>query len=55
MQKTKPHNTKLHKPEKQNPPHYTLDELLARRNSKAQRSQQESEWLAGKPVGRELI
>jgi hypothetical protein len=55
MQKTKPQKTKLHKADKQKPLRYTLNELLARRNSKAQRSQQESEWLASKPVGRELI
>jgi antitoxin ChpS len=36
-------------------PRYTLDELLAQCNPKAARSRQEPEWLAGKPVGRELI
>ena len=34
---------------------YTLDELLARCNSKARRSKEEREWLASKPVGGELI
>ena len=36
-------------------PRYTLDELLTQCNPKAARSRQEREWLAGKPVGRELI
>ncbi len=40
-------------------PRYTLDELLAKCDSKARRSKQPSkrkaEWLASKPVGRELI
>jgi antitoxin ChpS len=36
-------------------PRYTLDELLAQCNSKARRSKQEREWLAGGPAGRELI
>jgi antitoxin ChpS len=38
-------------------PRYTLDELLAQCNPKAKaaRSKQEREWLAGKPVGRELL
>jgi len=36
-------------------PRYTLDELLVQCNPKAARSRQERKWLAGKPVGRELI
>jgi antitoxin ChpS len=36
-------------------PRYTLDELLAQCNPRARRGKQEREWLAGKPVGRELI
>ncbi len=40
-------------------PRYTLDELLAQCDPKARRSKpsskQEREWLASKPVGRELI
>ncbi len=36
-------------------PRYTLDELLARCNSKARRTKAEREWLDDKPVGRELI
>lgn len=36
-------------------PRYTLDELLARCNPKAARGKGEREWLAGKPVGGELI
>lgn len=40
-------------------PRYTLDELLAECSPKARRSKlgskQEREWLASKPVGRELI
>ena len=34
---------------------YTLDELLAQCNPKAARGRKEREWLAGKPVGGELI
>ena len=34
---------------------YTLDELLARCNPKARRTQEEQEWLRSKPVGGELI
>jgi len=34
---------------------YTLDELLAHCNSRAARTQEDREWLGGKPVGRELI
>jgi len=36
-------------------PRYTLDELLARCDSKARRTKAEREWLGSKPVGRELI
>ena len=36
-------------------PRYTLDELLAQCNPKARRSKQEKEWLASKPVGKELL
>ncbi|MGA9471449.1 MAG: hypothetical protein WBV36_03240 [Terriglobales bacterium] len=44
-------------------PRYTLDELLSKSSPKARRSKQgskqsskrEQEWLAGKPVGGELI
>ena len=36
-------------------PRYTLDELLAQCHPKARRSEEEREWLKGKPVGRELI
>jgi len=36
-------------------PRYSLDELLARCESKARRTQEEREWLDDKPVGRELI
>jgi hypothetical protein len=48
MQRTKPR-----KPKKT--PRYTLDELLTQCNSKTERCQQDHEWLASKPVGRELI
>jgi antitoxin ChpS len=41
--------------EPQQRPRYTLDELLARCNPKAQRSKQEREWLNAKPTGGELI
>jgi antitoxin ChpS len=34
---------------------YTLDELLARCDSKARRSKEEREWLNDRPVGGELI
>ncbi len=34
---------------------YTLDELLAQCSPKAPRTREEREWLAGKPVGSELI
>jgi antitoxin ChpS len=40
--------------EPQQRPRYTLDELLAQCNRKARRSEEEGEWLAGKPAGREL-
>ena len=36
-------------------PRYTLDELLARCDSKCRRTKEEREWLDNKPVGRELI
>jgi antitoxin ChpS len=36
-------------------PRYTLDELLAQCDSKTRRTKEEREWLANKPVGRELI
>jgi antitoxin ChpS len=36
-------------------PHYTLDELLGQCNRRAARTRPEREWLAGRPVGRELI
>jgi antitoxin ChpS len=41
--------------EPQRRPRYSLDELLAQCNPKVRRSKQENEWLAGKPVGGELI
>jgi antitoxin ChpS len=34
---------------------YSLDELLAQCNPGARRSGDERDWLAGRPVGRELI
>ena len=40
--------------EPQQRPRDTLDELLAHCNPKVPRSKEEREWLAGKPVGREL-
>jgi antitoxin ChpS len=38
-------------------PRYTLDELLGlcNSNARAARSKQERDWLADKPVGRELL
>jgi antitoxin ChpS len=36
-------------------PHYTLDDLLAKCNPKAERSEQEDEWLQDEPVDAELI
>ena len=36
-------------------PSYSLDELLAKCNSKAPRNKEEREWLTSKPVGGELI
>lgn len=36
-------------------PRYTLDELLAQCNPKAQRSKQDHQWLDDKPVGRERL
>ena len=41
------------KPQKR--PRYTLDELLAQASAKRSRTKRDREWLAGKPVGRELI
>lgn len=41
--------------EPQQRPRYTLDELLAQCNPKASRGKQERQWLAGKPVGGEII
>jgi antitoxin ChpS len=41
--------------EPQQRPRYTLEELLAKCNSKARRSKEERDWLAGKPAGGELI
>jgi len=41
--------------EPQQRPRYTLDELLAQCNPRARRTKEEREWLAGKPVGGELI
>jgi antitoxin ChpS len=41
--------------EPQKRPRYTLDELLVQCNPRARRSQEEREWLDGKPVGGELI
>jgi antitoxin ChpS len=34
---------------------YTLDELLARCNPRARRSNEEREWVGGKAVGEELV
>jgi antitoxin ChpS len=34
---------------------YTLDQLLAQCNPKAPRAKSEQEWLASKPMGRELV
>ena len=34
---------------------YSLDELLARCNPKARRRAEDKDWVAAKPVGRELI
>ena len=34
---------------------YTLDELLAKCDPKAPRSKEERDWVAGRPVGGELI
>ena len=41
--------------EPQQRPRYTLHELLALCNPKAQRSKEEREWLNAKPTGAELI
>ena len=41
--------------EPQQRPRYTLEELLARCNTKARRSREDREWLAGKAAGAELI
>jgi antitoxin ChpS len=34
---------------------YSLDELLAQCHPSARRSREDREWLAGPPVGRELV
>jgi antitoxin ChpS len=36
-------------------PHYTLDELLAQCDASAELTQEDREWVDGKPVGDELI
>jgi len=36
-------------------PRYTLDELLARCDPKAARSQEDREWLDNKPAGAEIL
>ena len=36
-------------------PRYSLDELLAKCDQSHEPSQQDREWLNGKPVGRELL
>jgi antitoxin ChpS len=36
-------------------PHYTLEELLARCDPSAERSDEEREWLEAPPVGREIL
>ena len=41
--------------EPQRRPRYTLDELLARCDPKAPRSNEDREWLDDRPVGGELI
>jgi antitoxin ChpS len=41
--------------EPQQKPRYTLAELLAKCNPKARRNKTDREWLASKPVGRELL
>jgi len=41
--------------EPQRRPRYTLDELLAKCDRKAQRSKEEHDWPAGRPAGGELI
>lgn len=41
--------------EPQRRPRYTLDELLSQCNPKAARTNEEREWLNGKPVGAELL
>jgi antitoxin ChpS len=41
--------------EPQHRPRYSLDELLAQCTPKVRRSKQERAWLAGKPLGGELI
>jgi antitoxin ChpS len=41
--------------EPQQRPHYTLDELLAECDPKAERSKEEREWVHGKSAGGELI
>jgi antitoxin ChpS len=41
--------------EAQTQPRYTLAELLAQCDPKAARTAEERDWLAGKPVGDELV
>jgi antitoxin ChpS len=36
-------------------PRYTLDELLAQCDASAEASAEDRDWLAGKPVGHELL
>jgi antitoxin ChpS len=36
-------------------PRYTLDELLAQCDPKAERNPEDFEWLEAKPVGKEII
>jgi hypothetical protein len=36
-------------------PRHTLSELLAQRDPNPRRTKEDREWLADKPVGRELI
>lgn len=36
-------------------PRYTLDELLAQGKSKGKRDPADKDWVAGRPVGRELL
>jgi antitoxin ChpS len=41
--------------ETEQPPRYTLDELLNQCEPEAARSREEREWLDAKPVGGELL